>query len=455
MRAPAAPQANHGGQCHQCTEARIAGRAGVGADGRSQRLQHQVTHLQPAAAHAFHDVLRRRHGAGDDVHLDLEAHAAHAQRLAHAVLAVDDEFLRQDVQDLLVVRDRDRLRRLDDAVEFRGGVGAARRVREQPCLAPHDKGSDRVFDEVVVDLDAAVIEAADQAALSSSDGQFRNEFVVERGAKKRVLSSVRVVARDEQNRPEFLIALFDDVTDRRSLSKELENTKKFLELVVDNIPVSLIVERVSDGRYLLANRSAETILNRRREDATGDSLYALVEPMDLIEIRIARESHKNSHKDLPIVMRGFVSEIRRDETMGPDGKASRRVIISGQDYGKLLQIFFSVVHDPTQLNRQGPDTGPHYRSAIFTNSDEQKKVAEAYIAQLNAAKVYKKPIVTKVGPLEAFYPAEAYHQDYLTLHPTQPYIAYNDIPKVENLKKIFAENYIAKPTLVGRAKVTN
>ena len=92
-------------------------------------------------------------------------------------------------------------------------------------------------------------------------------------------------------------------------------------------------------------------------------------------------------------------------------------------YGKILQIFFSVVHDPTQLNRQGPDTGPQYRSAIFTTSDEQKKVAEAYIAQLNAAKVYRKPIVTKVGPLEAFYPAEAYHQDYLTLHPNQPYIA--------------------------------
>ena len=120
-------------------------------------------------------------------------------------------------------------------------------------------------------------------------------------------------------------------------------------------------------------------------------------------------------------------------------------------YGKLLQIFFSVVHDPTQLNRQGPDVGAHYRSAIFTNSDEQKKVAEAYIAQLNAAKVYKKPIVTKVGPLEAFYPAEAYHQDYLTLHPTQPYIAYNDIPKVENLKKIFTENYLEKPTLVSQA----
>jgi peptide-methionine (S)-S-oxide reductase len=124
-------------------------------------------------------------------------------------------------------------------------------------------------------------------------------------------------------------------------------------------------------------------------------------------------------------------------------------------YGKILQIFSSVAHDPTQLNRQGPDSGTQYRSAIFTTSDEQKKVAEAYIAQLNAAKVYKKPIVTKVGTLEGFYPAEAYHQDYLTLHPNQPYIAYNDIPKVENLKKIFAENYIEKPTLVGNAKVTD
>src|SRR3984957_9053843 len=124
-------------------------------------------------------------------------------------------------------------------------------------------------------------------------------------------------------------------------------------------------------------------------------------------------------------------------------------------YGKILQIFFSVVHDPTQLNRQGPDSGSQYRSAIFTTSDEQKKVTDAYIAQLSAAKIYKKPIVTKVGPLEGFYPAEAYHQDYLTLHPTQPYIAYNDIPKVENLKKIFAENYIEKPTLVSSARVTN
>src|ERR1700683_4483659 len=111
-------------------------------------------------------------------------------------------------------------------------------------------------------------------------------------------------------------------------------------------------------------------------------------------------------------------------------------------YGKILQIFFSVVHDPTQLNRQGPDSGKQYRSAILTTGDEQKKVTDAYIAQLEAAKVYPKPIVTKVGPLEGFYPAEAYHQDYLTLHPNQPYIAYNDIPKAENLKKIFVEDCV-------------
>ena len=124
-------------------------------------------------------------------------------------------------------------------------------------------------------------------------------------------------------------------------------------------------------------------------------------------------------------------------------------------YGKILQIFFSVVHDPTQLNRQGPDSGTQYRSAIFTTSDEQKKVAEAYIAQLNSAKVYSKPIVTKISALEGFYPAESYHQDYLTLHPNQPYIAYNDLPKIDNLKKLFAANYIEKPTLVKNVSVSN
>ena len=124
-------------------------------------------------------------------------------------------------------------------------------------------------------------------------------------------------------------------------------------------------------------------------------------------------------------------------------------------YGKLLQIYFSVAHDPTQLNRQGPDSGTQYRSEIFATTPEQKKIAETYVAQLNAAKVYPKPIATKINPLKAFYAAEAYHQDYLTLHPNQPYIAINDIPKVEALKKLFAQNYIAKPTLVSGSKVTS
>lgn len=124
-------------------------------------------------------------------------------------------------------------------------------------------------------------------------------------------------------------------------------------------------------------------------------------------------------------------------------------------YGKILQIFFSVAHDPTQLNRQGPDTGTQYRSGIFALNDEQKKVADAYIAQLNAARVYNKPIVTKVETLQGFFPAEAYHQDYLTLHPDEPYIANYDRPKIRNLQRVFAPNYIEKPTLVGRARATN
>jgi peptide-methionine (S)-S-oxide reductase len=124
-------------------------------------------------------------------------------------------------------------------------------------------------------------------------------------------------------------------------------------------------------------------------------------------------------------------------------------------YGKLLQIFFAVAHDPTELDRQGPDIGPQYRSAIFTATPEQKQIAEAYIAQLDAAHVFEKPIVTKVGPLERFYPAEAYHQDYLTLHPNQPYIVYNDLPKIEALKKLFPKDYLDKPTLVSSVKAGN
>jgi peptide-methionine (S)-S-oxide reductase len=113
-------------------------------------------------------------------------------------------------------------------------------------------------------------------------------------------------------------------------------------------------------------------------------------------------------------------------------------------YGQLLKVFFSVAHDPTQLNRQGPDSGKQYRSVIFYANEEQKRVAEAYIAQLNSAKVFSKPIVTQLVPLKAFYPAEAYHQNYATLHPDQPYIAYNDLPKVANLQKLLPNLYVGK-----------
>ena len=111
-------------------------------------------------------------------------------------------------------------------------------------------------------------------------------------------------------------------------------------------------------------------------------------------------------------------------------------------YSDLLRIFFSVAHDPTQLNRQGPDTGTQYRSVIFYTNEDQKQIALAYIAQLNKAKVFSRPIVTQVVPLKAFYPAEGYHQNFLALHPDNPYIVYNDLPKLEKLRKQF-------PTLSG------
>lgn len=114
---------------------------------------------------------------------------------------------------------------------------------------------------------------------------------------------------------------------------------------------------------------------------------------------------------------------------------------SKMTYGQLLMVFFSIAHDPTQWNRQGPDTGSQYRSAIFYTSDEQKHIADAYIAQLEAAKVYSRPIVTKVEAFKAFYRAEDYHQDYLTSNSTNPYIVYNDLPKLENLKKDFPGLY--------------
>ncbi len=110
-------------------------------------------------------------------------------------------------------------------------------------------------------------------------------------------------------------------------------------------------------------------------------------------------------------------------------------------YGQLLRIFFSVAHDPTELNRQGPDEGTQYRSIIFYNNDGQKHIAETYIAQLDQAKIYRHKIVTEVVPFQAFYPAEAYHQNYATLHPDNPYIVYNDAPKVANLRREFPDTY--------------
>ena len=111
-------------------------------------------------------------------------------------------------------------------------------------------------------------------------------------------------------------------------------------------------------------------------------------------------------------------------------------------YGQLLKVFFSVAHDPTELNRQGPDTGTQYRSAVFYANDEQKRVAEAYIAQLQAARTFSRPIVTEVTPLKAFYEAEAYHQDYLVHHPNQPYIVINDLPKIADLQRQFPALYV-------------
>ena len=124
-------------------------------------------------------------------------------------------------------------------------------------------------------------------------------------------------------------------------------------------------------------------------------------------------------------------------------------------YGRILQIYFSVAHDPTQLNRQGPDVGPQYRSAIFPTSAEQAGIAKAYIAQLNQARVYEAAIVTKIEPNREFYAAEDYHQDFLTRHPSDPYIAYNDLPKIEDLKRLFPDHYRAVPVLVAAARSSN
>ncbi|ESW67028.1 peptide-methionine (S)-S-oxide reductase MsrA [Mesorhizobium sp. RSR380A] len=121
-------------------------------------------------------------------------------------------------------------------------------------------------------------------------------------------------------------------------------------------------------------------------------------------------------------------------------------------YGQLLQVYFSVAHNPTQLNFQGPDSGTQYRSTIFAENGEQQKIAQSYIAQLDQAKVFAKPIVTTLETGKTFYPAEEYHQDFLTLNPTYPYIVYNDLPKVANLKALFPGLYSEKPVLVLAGK---
>jgi peptide-methionine (S)-S-oxide reductase len=120
-------------------------------------------------------------------------------------------------------------------------------------------------------------------------------------------------------------------------------------------------------------------------------------------------------------------------------------------YGEILRIFFSAAHDPTEVNRQGPDVGPQYRTAIFPRDAAQAKLAEDYIAQLDATGLYRAPIATTIEPGQAFYPAEDYHQDYLTLNPTQPYIVHNDLPKIANLKRLFPEVYRDDPVLVSEA----
>jgi len=121
-------------------------------------------------------------------------------------------------------------------------------------------------------------------------------------------------------------------------------------------------------------------------------------------------------------------------------------------FGRLLQVFFSVVHDPTEVNRQGPDFGTQYRSAIFPVSAEQARVAQAYIAQLDQARVFRKPLATKIEMDRTFYPAEGYHQDFLVRNPTYPYIVYNDLPKIGALERVFPDLYRAAPVLVAGAR---
>jgi len=124
-------------------------------------------------------------------------------------------------------------------------------------------------------------------------------------------------------------------------------------------------------------------------------------------------------------------------------------------YGRILQIYFSVAHDPTEFNRQGPDVGTQYRSTIFPMNADQSRIAKAYIVQLNQAHVFDAAIVTTIEPDRTFYPAEDYHQDFLTRNPTYPYIVFNDLPKIENLKRLFPDLYRTDPVLVAATRPSN
>ncbi|MEO8297361.1 MAG: peptide-methionine (S)-S-oxide reductase MsrA [Burkholderiales bacterium] len=151
---------------------------------------------------------------------------------------------------------------------------------------------------------------------------------------------------------------------------------------------------------------------------------------------------------------GGASGTARYETVGSGTTGHAEAVRISFDprvirYAQLLQIYFSVAHNPTELNRQGPDTGTQYRSTVFVQNDEQARVARAYIAQLDQAHSFDRRIATTVEVNKPFFEAEAYHQDYLTLHPRQPYIVINDLPKVENLKRLFPAQYRATPVLVG------
>ncbi|HVJ53532.1 MAG TPA: peptide-methionine (S)-S-oxide reductase MsrA [Aliidongia sp.] len=157
---------------------------------------------------------------------------------------------------------------------------------------------------------------------------------------------------------------------------------------------------------------------------------------------------------------GGVKETAHYELVGTDATGHAESVKITFDphrisYGRLLQIYFSVAHDPTRLNRQGPDVGTQYRSAIFPTSPEQAQIAKAYIAQLNQTHSFDAAIVTKIEPGKEFYPAEDYHQDFLTRHPTYPYIAINDMPKVEALKALFPELYRDQPALVSSSVASN